>query len=91
MYLTEAEFDLLARAAVETVIAERTDLKTLGRCSPETFEQRAINLGNGRLVNIRDADKPALWLLATQLRAAGLPIPRLLRDKLAAAPGPQAA
>ncbi len=91
MNLTEAELDLLAREAVETVIAERTDLKTLGRCSPEDFENRVIALGGGRLVKIRDADKPALWLLAGQLRAAGLPIPRLLRDKLATAPGPQAA
>ena len=91
MPLTEAELDLLAREVVEMVVAERTDLKTLGRCSPEAFEQRAIHLGGGRLVTIRDADKPALWLLAGQLRAAGLPIPRLLRDKLAAAPGPQAA
>ena len=91
MPLTEAELDLLAREVVEMVVAERTDLKTLGRCFPEAFEQRVINLGGGRLVKICDADKPALWLLAGQLRAAGLPIPRLLRDKLAAAPGPQAA
>ncbi len=83
MNLTEAELDLLARDVVGTVIAERTDLKTLGRCSPEDFENRVIALGGGRLVKIRDADKPALWLLAGQLRAAGLPIPRLLRGKLA--------
>ena len=57
MYLTEAEFDLLAREAVETAIAELIDLKTLGRCPPEVFEQRVINLGGGRLVQLAHPDK----------------------------------
>jgi hypothetical protein len=82
--LTEAELDRLAAEVTAELIAERTCLETLGRCSPEEFELRAIALGGGRLVNIGDADKHALWLLAGQVRAAGLPIPALLRGKLAA-------
>ena len=84
MSLTETELDRLTREVAATVIAERTDLKTLGGCSPEAFENRTIALGGGRFVNIRHADRPALWLLAGQLRAAGLPIPALLKQKLSA-------
>lgn len=80
--LSEAELDRLAAEITAEVIAEQTCLKTLGRCSPEEFEDRVIALGCGQFVKIRHAAPADLWLLATQLRAASLPIPRLLRDKL---------
>ncbi len=79
------ETEQLVAAVVAEVIDEACDLTTLGDCSPEEFENRTIRLGGEKLVNIRYADAPQLLLLAEQLTAAGLPIPALLQDKLAAA------
>ena len=83
--------DLVA-AAIAEVVAEDTDLTVTANCTTdEELNRRWILLNNEQTVAIRHANKAQLELLAGQLRAAGLPIPRLLRDKLAAAPGPQAA
>lgn len=81
--MTEAE--QLVAAAVAEFIAENSDLHTLAECSPEEFDRRLIRLDGERAVAIRYADAPQLLLLAEQLTAAGLPIPALLQDKLAAA------
>jgi hypothetical protein len=78
--MTETELMALVREVIE----EDTRLDTLATCTPEEFDNRAIRLGGDKLVNIRDADGPQLQLLATQLTAAGLPIPDLLQRKLAA-------
>ena len=80
--MTETEQYVMA--LVREVIAERSRLDTLAECTPEEFDNRAILLGGGKLVNIRYADRAQLCLLATQLTAAGLPIPDLLQRKLAA-------
>lgn len=83
--------DLVA-AAIAEVVAEDTDLTVTANCTTdEELNRRWILLNNEQTVAIRHANKAQLELLAGQLRAAGLPIPRLLRGKLAAAPGPQAA
>ena len=80
--MTETEQYVMA--LVQEVIEEATRLDTLATCTPEEFENRSIHLGGGKLVNIRNADGPQLQLLATQLTAAGLPLPDLLQRKLAA-------
>lgn len=86
------EVERLVAAAIADVVAEDTDLTVTANCTTdEELNRRWILLGNERTVAVGHADKAQLELLAGQLRAAGLPIPRLLRDKLAAAPGPRAA
>jgi len=78
------ETECLVAAAIAEVIADGSCLETLAECSPEDFDNRLILLGGERAVHIRNADGPQLQLLATQLTAAGLPIPELLQRKLAA-------
>lgn len=71
-------------AAIREVIEEDSRLETLAECTPAEFETRLILLGEHKAVAIRHADRTQLCLLATQLTAAGLPIPDLLQRKLAA-------
>lgn len=86
------EVERLVAAAIAELVAEDADLTVTANCTTdEELNRRFILLGNEQTVAVGHADKAQLELLAGQLRAAGLPIPRLLRDKLAAAPGPQAA
>ena len=72
------------RAEVDFIINEACDLTTLGNCSSEEFENRSIRLPGEQVVNIRNAEGSQLRLLASQLTAAGLPIPATLASKLAA-------
>ena len=75
--------DLVA-AAIAEVVAEDTDLTVTAHCTTdEELNRRWILLGNEQTVAIGHANKAHLELLATQLRAAGLPIPALLEHKLA--------
>ncbi len=78
------EIEQLVAAEIAEFIAENSDLHTLAECSPEDFDNRLIRLDGERAVAIRYADAPQLQLLATQMTAAGLPIPELLQRKLAA-------